>query len=63
MMLERGPRRTDMNIAIEPRLNRSERSMRVFLKYETDGSDHLEKTFTQSAEFVVFFRAEKMKTK
>lgn len=63
MMLERGPRRTDMNIAIEPRLNRSERSMRVFLKHETDGSDHLKKTFTQSAEFAVFFRAEKMKNK
>ena len=63
MTLERGPRMTDMNIAIELRLNRSERSMRVFLKYETDGSDHFEKTFTQSAEFGFFFSAEKMKNK
>lgn len=52
---ERGPRMTDINIIIELRLNRSEMPWELFLKYETDGSDHLEETFTESSEVCFFF--------
>lgn len=57
---ERGPRMTDINIIIELRLNRSEMPLELFLKYEIDGSDHLEETFTESSEFCfVFFLAKR----
>lgn len=60
---ERGPRMTDINIIIELRLNRSEMPWDLFLKYETNGPDHLEETFTESAEFGVFFSQEKTNNK
>lgn len=60
---ERGPRMTDINIIIELRLNRSKMPWELFLKYETDGSDHLEETFTESSEFGVFSSQEKINNK